>query len=443
MMLKFTLTPASFALLGVVALASCGERDVILPGTRLDVRAVVSPDGPAIEQPMPATRALSLPGMRNNAEWTHRGGTPSHYSGHVAIGGGLQRIFSAPIGQPSGKRHRITADPVVAAGRVFTQDSHALVTATALSGGRAWSTDLTPVGESPNSTSGGGIAYEGGKVFVSTGFGELVALDAASGGILWRQRVDAPIGGAPAVRDGVIYVTSRKATGFAVRASDGKLQWQVAGIPQPTGVTGVAAPAVDGDLVVFPFASGQVLAVDRATGVERWSAQVAGTRPGRSIAYVRDMTGEPVISGDIIYAGTSSGRTNAFDRPTGTQLWSAREGAVAPVLPVGNAIFAINDQNQLIRLDASTGGAVWARNLPWYVDEKVKRQDRIYAQYGPVLAGGRLFVASSGGVLQAYDPVSGSLVGQAEIPGGAATAPVVAGRTLYVTGRDGNLHAFR
>ena len=73
----------------------------------------------------------------------------------------------------------------------------------------------------------------------------------------------------------------------------------------------------------------------------------------------------------------------------------------------------------------------------------MKKQDRIYAQYGPVLAGGRLFVSSSDGILRSFDPASGNLVGHAEIPGGAASAPVVAGGTLYVTGRDGNLHAFR
>ena len=42
----------------------------------------------------------------------------------------------------------------------------------------------------------------------------------------------------------------------------------------------------------------------------------------------------------------------------------------------------------------------------------------------------------------AFD-ADGALVGQAPIPGGAATAPVVSGGTLYVTGRDGQLHAYR
>ncbi|MDO5604914.1 MAG: PQQ-binding-like beta-propeller repeat protein [Paracoccus sp. (in: a-proteobacteria)] len=443
MSLRTVLSPAFVALMGALVLAACAERDLRLPGTRLDVRAVGSPDGPAVIEPRATGTALSLPAVRANAEWTHRAALPSHNSGHVALSGALQPLFVAPIGQPSGKRHRISADPIVAGGMIFTLDSHALVVATALSGGRVWARDLVPAGENPRSGSGGGIAYEGGQIFVTTGYGELVALNAGSGQVQWRQRLGVPAGGAPTVQNGVVYVTSRSATGFAVRASDGKLLWQASGIPQPTGVTGVAAPAVDGDLVFFPFSSGQVLAVERDTGIERWSGQVAGNRPGVAAAYMRDMTGEPVVAGGRVYAGTSSGRIAAFERDSGIQIWSAREGAASPVLAAGNAVFAVNDQNQLVRLDAATGGLVWARNLPWYVAERVRRQDRIYAQYGPILAGGRLIVASSDGVIRLFDPVSGGVSGEVAIRGGAASAPVVAGGTLYVAGRDGNLYAFR
>jgi len=439
-----TAKPALAASLALVfALAACGDREVILPGPRYDPREITSPDGPAVVQPVAATAALQLPGPRANAEWTHRGGNPAHAAGHVALGAGTALQFAAPIGQPDGRRHRITADPIVAGGRIFTLDSRAGVVATALSGGRAWAADLVPLGENPNSGSGGGLAYEGGKLFVTTAYGELVALDAARGAVLWRQRLDGPAAGAPTALNGTVYVASRNATGFAVRASDGKLMWQATGIPQPTGVMGVAAPAVDGSLVVFPFSSGQLLAVARETGVQNWTAQVAGTRVGRAIAFIRDMTGEPVLLGDRVIAGTSSGRLAAFDRTTGAEIWTAREGAVSPVAAAGNAVYAINEENQLIRLDAASGGLVWARDMPLYTDQKIKKQDRIFAQYGPILAGGRLFVAGSDGVMRMFDPAAGNLVGQVAIPGGAATAPVVAGSTLYVISRTGNLLAYR
>lgn len=438
--LRLTMTLAA-----ALSLSACGDREVILPGERLDPLAVTSPDGPAVEGAAPvSSTALSLAAPRANAEWTHRGGNAAHQPEHVALsGGGTTRIWSSGIGQGNDRRHRIAADPIVGGGRVFTLDSRARVTASALSGGTAWSTDITPVRENGNSASGGGLAYEGGRVFATTGFGELVALDAVSGQVLWRQRVDAPIGGGPAVANGVVYTVARNNVGWAVRAADGKVLWQTAGTPSSSGVMGVAVPAVQGNTVIFPFSSGQLMAADTQSGATLWTAQVAGSRIGRAITWVRDMTGDPVISGGAVYGGTSSGRINAVEMGSGVETWSAKDGANSPVTVAGGSVFAVNDQAQLIRLDAATGGVIWRVDLPYYTDEKIKKQDRIYGHYGPVLASGRLFVASSDGVLRAFDPASGGLVGQAAIPGGAASAPVVAGQTLFVLSRDGQLHAFR
>lgn len=434
----------TLALAAGLAVSACGNRDVILPGERLDPLAVTSPDGPAVEGPAGvSSTALALAAPRANAEWTHRAGNAAHAPGHVAIGAGTSLLWSAPIGQGDGKRHRITADPIVAGGRIFTMDSRARVSATTASGGTAWSMNLTPAGEPVDSASGGGLAYEGGRIFATTGFGELVALDAASGAVLWRQRVDAAISGGPAVQNGTVYAVARNNVAWAVRASDGRVLWQAAGNPAPTGVMGVASPAVSGNTAVFAFSSGQLLATDAQSGSPLWNAQVAGSRTGRAIAVIRDMTGDPVIVGNTVYGGTSSGRINAFDLNSGLQNWSAREGASGPVVVAGGSVFAVNDEAQLVRLDAATGGVIWRIALPYYVEGRVRKQDRIRAHYGPVLAGGRLFVASSDGLLRVFDPVSGGLVGQGQIPGGAATAPVVAGQTLYIAGSDGQLHAFR
>lgn len=427
-----------------LSLAACGDRDVVLPGQRIDPLAVTSPDGPAIEGPAPvSTTALSLAAPSTNGEWTHRAGNAARQPGHVALGQGTARLWSSAIGQGNDKRQRITADPVVGGGLVFTLDSRARVTATTTGGAAAWSADIAPALESRDSASGGGLAYEGGRVYATSGFGELVALDAASGSVLWRQRVDAPIGGGPAVADGVVYVLARNHVGWAVRAADGKVLWQTSGTSSPAGVMGVSDPAVSGGTVIFPFASGELLAADRESGATLWTAQVAGSRTGRAYATIRDMTGDPVIAGDRVYGGTSSGRINAVELDSGIEAWSARDGANSPVVVAGGSVFAVSDQAELIRLDAATGGVIWRAALPLYTDRRVRRQDRIVAHFGPILAGGRLVVASSDGVLRMFDPASGSLVGQAAIPGGAAAAPAVAGRTLYVVSRTGQLHAFR
>lgn len=427
----------------LMALSACAERETILPGARYDARAVFSPDGPAVEgATTPASAALNLPAPRST-EWPQRAQNAQHLIGHAALGAGTTRVWSGNIGQASGRKARITADPIVAAGRVFAMDARARVTAFAQSGGTTWSTDITPAAESPTSASGGGLAFEGGTVFATSGYGELVALDAATGGIRWRQRLEAPVSAPPTVMNGVVYVVGRNATGGAVRAADGKVLWTVSGVAAPAGVSGVSSPATDGRTVIFPFASGQLLAVDAATGTQTWTQQVAGTRVGRAIALIRDITGDPVIAGNMVLGATSSGRIDALDRETGAQIWSHKDGAVSPPLVVGGSVFAVNDENHLVRLDAATGGRIFDVELPYYTDRRTRKQDRIIAHYGPVLAGGRLFVASSDGVLRAFDPRSGVLVGQGAIPGGAASAPVVGASTLYVASRNGQLHAFR
>ena len=49
-----------------------------------------------------------------------RASNAQHLMAHATLSGGTRRLWSAQIGQPEGRRHRITAEPVVAGGRIFT-----------------------------------------------------------------------------------------------------------------------------------------------------------------------------------------------------------------------------------------------------------------------------------------------------------------------------------
>ena len=60
-----------------------------------------------------------------------------------------------------------------------------------------------------------------------------------------------------------------------------------------------------------------------------------------------------------------------------------------------------------------------------------------------MLAGNQLIVTSSDGQARFFDPASGAQTGALQLGAGAASDPVVAGRTLYVVTRDGQLRAFR
>jgi outer membrane protein assembly factor BamB len=426
----------TFAALSLAFLAACGEQDVILPGDRSDVR----------EQPVFANQIapLALPAAQANLQWGHRNGNPSHSITHPALGANLSPVFVAEIGEGDSRRARITSHPVVSGGVVYTIDARARVTATTVNGGALWTRDLTPAGADRGDASGGGISVSGDQVYVSTGYGEISALNAATGAVAWVQDLDAPANAGPTVRGDLVYVVARDSTAWALDTGNGRIRWQQAGVPSNANFSGGASPATEGEFVIFPFPSGEVLATYPMGGIPRWSTVVSGDRVGNAAAIINDIAGDPVISGNRVYIGNFGGRSVAINLSDGARLWTASEGAISPIWPVGNAVFLINDINELVRLNADTGTPVWRVALPTFKGgERTRRQSSIFTHYGPVLAGGRLIVTSSDGLIRQFDPTSGALIGQITLPGGAASGPVVAGETLYVISKTGQLHAFR
>ena len=427
------------ALIGVAVIAGCGEREIILPGKREALRS----EETKAEEIVNETRAIRLPGQTRNAEWTHRIGSPSHRVANAALTSTPTLAWTANIGAGNAKRNRITADPVVADGRVFTMDSEGQLTAVSTSGETLWTRDLTPPTDRSTDASGGGLAYGAGTLFVTTGFGRLEAVNPKDGTVIWEQRLGAIGNGSPTVYGNLVYVVSGDDKGWALDVTTGKIAWQINSIPDVANVQSPAAPAVNDRIAVFPFGSGEVQATFRRGGLRLWDAGVAGERLGRAANKIGDISGDPVIQGRVVYVANHSGRLVAMDAETGERKWTAEQGALGPVWPVGGSVFLVNDKNQLIRLDARNGEGIWAVDLPLFVKDRPRRQSAIFSHYGPILAGGRLVVASSDGLLRSFDPESGRLIHSVEIPGGASSNPVVAGGVLYVVGGKGQLHAFR
>ena len=435
-------------LAGLMVLGACTERETYLVGKRENVRAVLQDPGLAapVEEAnlVNSSRAISLGAQQTNASWTHSIGTAATRVSHPALRSAPQLAWSAKIGQGDSRKQRITADPVVANGRVFTLDAGALVSATSTSGGTLWTRDLTPVSDRQGESSGGGLAIEGDTLYVSVGFGVLAALDAATGAVRWTQKLEATGTGTPTISGDLVYLSAGDSTGWAVRKSDGRVEWQTSGAgASKNNVLGAPAPALTGQYAIFAFGSGEVQAVFRRGGVGRWSASVVGRRPGRAGSLVSDVTSAPVVSGNTVYVGNHSGRLAALDAGSGDRLWTARDGAMGPVWPAGGSVFAVTDLNELVRMDATDGSRIWGVPLPNFIKDKPRRQSAIFSHYGPIVAGGRVIIASDDGVMRSYNPVDGALIGTTEIPGGATTAPVVAGGTLYVVSAKGQLHAYR
>ena len=421
------------------ALVACGEQELILEGERLDITgaALGTGDGTVTQA------AFRAPQQVSNADWTHRGGSPAHSYQSPALGGAATLVWSATVGEGDSRGHRITAEPVVSGGRVFTLDSRSQVSAFTTGGQPIWARDLTPPGDRNDDASGGGLAVAGDSLYVTLGFGRLAALDAATGAPRWTQDLEAVVTGTPTVLDGRVYVSARDGAGYALDAGTGRILWDVRARSAVTGLIGSLSPAATRQAVVFPFASGELIATAPDTGAPLWTGYVLGPRTGRVFAGIGGVSGDPVVSGNNVYAGTVAGQTVALEFGTGRELWRSDLGAVGPVTEAGGSVFFVTGGNELVRLDAATGRTIWVETLPLFLNERSRRRKDIFAHFGPLLAGGRLIVASDDGQMRSFDPETGALLGTVALPRGAATAPVVAGGTLYLVTEAGQLLAYR
>ncbi len=439
--------------LTVALLAAC-QRDVILQGTRFPVRAPLADSLPTKDQPDPQPQPdqpantsvpIALPGIVTNADWPQRGGNARHAGPNGRLTASPQLVWSVRIGSGNSHKNRIDAAPVVAGGAVFAMDALSGVTAVSVQGATLWHTDLTAAFDAGGGLSGGGLAADGGRVFATTGYGETVAMNASDGSVIWRQRLGAMPTGAPAVAGNLVFVVADDGTGWALNAANGRVVWTTTGASSldTFHFDSGASPAVDGKTVVLPFSSGLLFGADTATGAAQWTAAVSGTNLGVADANSGDVTGDPVLIGGFLYAGTQGGRTGAFNASTGQRIWTAEEGALNPPLVVGGSVFVVTDAGRLVRMSANDGKTIWAEDLPDFKKAKPKKLLATYANFGPVLAGGHIVVVSSDGYLRAFNATDGSLAGQAAIPGGAATPAALAQGLLFVVNAQGQLLAFR
>jgi outer membrane protein assembly factor BamB len=430
------------ALVAMAPLQACGMFDWFDDEERLSGERVRVREQLASFEAGGAATAEPLPPPSPNSEWTQTNARSSHASGHLAGPGVPTPAWTADAGEGASGEAAITGAPIVYGGRVFTLDAAAQLSAFDTgSGGRVWRTDVSPEGEDGEEGFGGGLATDGETIYVTTGFGEVLAVGAGSGEILWRFRAGAPFRAAPAVSAGYVLAVTRDNRAIALSARNGEVLWQLEGASSDAGLLGGASPAISGDLAVVPFASGEIVAVHLPSGRRAWSAVLGGARRGLARSAIADVTGDPVIIGRAVVAANQSGRTVAIDGQTGGRGWTRSIGAVGPLWAAGGSIFMVTDDLHLTRLSLQTGKTIWSTELPGFEDPE-DREDPI-AYSGPVLAGERILVTDSTGNLLLFDPATGEQVGAVELSSGATTGAAVAGGSIFVLSDDATLHAFR
>ena len=224
------------------------------------------------------------------------------------------------------------------------------------------------------------IVVHGNRAFtmeLHDGVDYITALDAASGRELWRLRVgptykghggsdDGPIS-TPAVEGNELFALGPRGEFIAVDIASGKERWRhdlVSAFGATAPTWGFAAsPLIEGTLVIVPTGGPQsrgLLAFDRATGKLVWNAAVSKvTGYASAVSATVDGVRQVItVASDSVYAVAPA---------DGRILWTAAafggkgEVANSPVVLPGNRVLVSNWEESALIGISQTGEAFTAR----------------------------------------------------------------------------------
>lgn len=406
--------------------------------------SILSNDNSIKVDPTTAEIAVVLPDPVLNADWAQSGGNASKSMGHPALGAARTKAWEASIAG-STKKQRLAAAPVISNNRLFAVDTDAVVSAFAAdTGAKLWSVSIGSTGKDfENSLFGGGASVDGNVVYATSGVGDVAALNAEDGKLLWKVKPAGPLRGAPTVAFGGVYVITQDNQIFALNAGDGAVQWQATASLEPGSVFGAASPAAGQGTIVAGFSSGEVQAYRYENGRDLWEDALARTSMALSVSTLTDVDADPVIDRGRVFALGQGGRMASYDLLTGQRIWEISIAGISTPYVVGEWVYAMTDDGKLLCVARGSGKVRWIQQLARYrVETERKKKDPI-RWTGPILAGGRLIAVNSEGQLVEFSPTDGSTLATTEFKSPLSQPPVVANNRLYILADDGTITAWQ
>ncbi len=310
----------------------------------------------------------------------------------------------------------------------------------------------------------------GTTVTLASAQGEVVAMDARTGGDVWRTQLNVPLAAGVGSDGRWAAVVSQNAQ--LIVLDGGREIWR-----KPLSAQSYTAPLVAGNRVFVLAADRSVAAFDAATGYRLWGQQ----RPGEPL--ILRQGGVLSAIGDTLVAGLS-GRLVGFNPDNGVVRWEAPLASprgtndverlveiVGPTSRVGDNLCARAFQATVGCIDAARGAVLWTQPasgsegidgdasmlfgtesngtvLAWQRADGKRAWTSERLQFrkltAPLLLGRSVVIGDDTGLVHLLARQDAAPLNRLSTDGSAiAATPVAAGDTLVVVTRKGSVYGFR
>jgi outer membrane protein assembly factor BamB len=312
--------------------------------------------------------------------------------------------------------------PAVARNALVVVAARGVVALDPATGDLLWEMDRTEGPAGPPAIAGELVVHASG----SDSSTSVVARGLENGNEAWRAFVDADVPGGLVVADGLVYAATTAGEVVALEADTGQERWR-------SEVEGrlEATPAVVEDLVLVAGEVRQtgvvtVFALDAATGGRpQWQFSTSGPALPASA---------PASDGERAFVATSEGVLRALDLDGGGQVWTAemRAAVSSRQVPAAALPLVVADRLHLYGLGPGDGEERWTFLLADLRALPGGRRNTL-SPSSPAVLGEAAVIGDASGVLSAIDLDTGRLVWRSDLSPGPLGAVAVGDDLVFAT----------
>lgn len=277
--------------------------------------------------------------------------------------------------------------------------------------------------------------------------------------VLWTYEAGDPIDSSAAIVDGVVYVGCQSGDLLAIDLATGKLKWKYRATANGIGES---SPAVADGVVYIGDLDGVFHAVDAASGKARWTFKTGA-----------EIKSSPVVAGDRVLIGSYDG--SLYCLKDGKQLWRVRtENYVHGTPALFEGVAYISGCDEIVRAirltDGSelyqfpSGGYTGAspsvvNGVAYYgtfandviaASLKAKKivwrfahpQRKFPFYSSPAVTQGKVFVGGRDKYVYGFDAATGKPAWSFATKARVDSSPAVAGDRVFIGSNDGRVYGF-